>query len=195
MPPASQITLFVVAGILFLVTAFFTFMVVTYRQTKLIKASQPPMMAFILFGEILGGIRVIVAGLPITDATCTAGLWLAHMAFVFVFGALFIKTWRINAIINGAGLKRVRITSKDVLRLMLVVILFFSVYMALLTGIGKPQYSTIAVTVSNQTTHDVSSIHKRMNIAKACLVIIFCVSQCRCGVRSNTTSSIQHFSF
>ena len=71
------------------------------QKHKLIKAAQPIMIGCIIFGQILAAIKILVVALPINDFTCTFGLWIAHLAFVFVFGGLFVKTYRVHCIINA----------------------------------------------------------------------------------------------
>jgi ABC-type branched-subunit amino acid transport system substrate-binding protein len=123
-----------------------------YRTAKLIKASQPGMMCFILLGGIIGSIRVINTGLDITDSSCISGLWLGHLAFVLVFGGLLIKTWRVNKIINSTSLRRVKITASDVFKIMLGVLIMSIVYMCLLTWVGQPHQSALVLEESNHAT-------------------------------------------
>ena len=99
LPLGTQIAFYFLAAILWIVTIAFGFGLWYYRHSKLIKASQPIMLYFILVGQAFAAARVLNVGLPITDATCIAGHWMGHLAFFFVFGALFIKTWRVNKLV------------------------------------------------------------------------------------------------
>jgi uncharacterized membrane protein YjfL (UPF0719 family) len=74
-------------------SAFIIGMIIAYRHTKLVKASQPVITAAILLGELLGSIRCITSALVPTDGTCSARVWLGHLAYGMVFGALIMKTW------------------------------------------------------------------------------------------------------
>jgi len=65
--------LYAFAGVAYLVNLFFILMILYYQKTKLIKASQPQMLYFILFGGLLAVGRVIIGGVDITDASCTLG--------------------------------------------------------------------------------------------------------------------------
>jgi hypothetical protein len=123
-----------------------------YRDSKLIKASQGPLMWFIVLGEMFGGARVINAALEITDASCTAGIWMGHLAFFFVFGCLLLKSWRIDRLVNSKALKRVRITTWDVLKTFFGMLAVIIVYLVVLTFAGVPHQSSIKSTSSNQVT-------------------------------------------
>jgi hypothetical protein len=123
-----------------------------YRESKLIKASQGPVMYFIVLGEIFGGARVINAALDITDDTCIAGIWAGHLAFFLVFGCLFLKCWRIDRLVNSESLKRIRITTLDVLKILFGILTVVVIYLIILTLVGQPHQSSLTSTSSNQTT-------------------------------------------
>jgi hypothetical protein len=122
-----------------------------YRKHKLIVASQPKMMMLIMVGCLLAFARVINATAEITSATCTAGLWLAHSAFVIIFCTLTIKTWRVHKLLN-ASLKRVRFTEMDALRILFTIFLAFCVYMAFFTWFGEPHVSSMSSVEHNLKT-------------------------------------------
>jgi hypothetical protein len=148
----TRAVFFAIGAVNFLIVLIISGSLFTYRTTKLIKASQPGMMCFILLGGAIGSIRVINTGLDITDSSCISGLWLGHLSFVLVFGGLLIKTWRVNRIINSISLKRVKITASDVFKMMLVVLAFAVIYMSLLTWVGLPHQSALTIEKSNHAT-------------------------------------------
>ena len=122
-----------------------------YRQKKLIKASQPIMLITILAGVFFAGGRVLNAALPITTPSCVVGLWLGHFAFVFVFGGLFLKTWRVYCLVCQAY-KKVKITNNDISRRMALIVAIATGYMLLLTFIGQPREGNLSTVVANQQT-------------------------------------------
>eukprot|EP01041_Mallomonas_annulata_P007551 gene7551-15479_t len=71
------------------------------KDTRLIKATQPNMMKIVLVDGALAGLRVLLANADIIAAQCVVGKWLAYMSFARVFGALIIKTWRVDAVVNS----------------------------------------------------------------------------------------------
>ena len=73
------------------VTCSFIIMILRYLKHKSISASQPKMSMLIFVGGILIAGRVFNAALRISDEPCAAGMWLGHLGFALIFGALFIK--------------------------------------------------------------------------------------------------------
>lgn len=70
--------------------------------------------------------------------TLKIGLWLGHLAFTFVFGGLFLKTWRVNRIINNTAFRRISITNYDILRIWLELMACVVAYLLILTFVGRP---------------------------------------------------------
>lgn len=159
-PPAQEIVLdpgvvgllLALAVIALLVTGGFATFVAMRSSEKIIKASQPNMLYLILVGCALGAGKVIVGAVPITTGTCIAGLWLGHLAFWFVFAVLFAKTWRIHSILNGGAFKRKRVTEKQTLAQIAVVLGGVLAYMVLLTVLGQPHRADFATEAHNQRT-------------------------------------------
>ena len=151
-PAGLQVFMYVMGVLVVVSVSAVAALVVVFRATKLIKASQPGMLHCILLGGAVAGGRVICGGLPLTDASCAAQMWTGHLSFGLVFGALFIKTWRVHRIINQKGLKRIKITELDVLVRMGVVMAFLVLYLGVAHGVGRLQSSVASSTVSNQTT-------------------------------------------
>ena len=108
------------------------------RHSKLVKASQPIMMSIVLLGEFMAFIRVIFGGEHPSPASCSSQFWLGHLAYVLVFDALTIKTWRVFKIISNKSLKRVKISNLDVLRITLMLISFFLVFLIIIQAGAIP---------------------------------------------------------
>jgi hypothetical protein len=176
--PELRALLIAFGAILWVMAISSTVFLFLYRNTKLIKASQGPIMWFIVLGEFFGGARVINAALDITDATCQAGIWMGHLAFFFVFGVLFLKTWRVDRLVNSKSLKRVKITTTDVLKMLFVIQLVVVIYLFVLTYVGNPHRSYVSHTSSNQTTHELRcsfeepAIHTALFAIEAVILIV-----------------------
>ena len=119
------------------VIGYYIWMVVLFRQVRILKASQPAMLLFVLAGGLTACARVTVATIDATPQTCTAGLWLAHLSFFLVFGSITLKTWRIGLLMNS-GLRRTQFTKFDVYRVVLCACTMIVTYLVLLTVIGRP---------------------------------------------------------
>lgn len=152
---AERAVLFFFAAAVFVGVGFTGFVIISHRNAKLVKASQPSMLYFILIGQVLAGIRIVIAALPITDGSCIAGLWFGHLAFALVFGTFLVKTWRVHKIVNNKSLRRIKITTTQVNLMVLAGVFFLVLYLIILTVVGNPHKSAHSSTVSNQTTREI----------------------------------------
>ena len=153
-PSIAVVTFFVVigaAGITYII--FIAVTLITHRKTKLVKASQPPMMVIILLGQLFSYIRVIIGANHPTPTVCMNQFWFGHLAFIFVFGSMTIKTWRVYKIISNNSLKRVKISNWDVLKLVMSLIALGIVYIIIVQTVGRSMVSEVVVTVANQSTY------------------------------------------
>eukprot|EP01036_Dinobryon_divergens_P036731 gene36731-47884_t len=140
MGEVSRIGLRVGGAVALVVILGFWIVMELCKDTRLIKATQPNMMKIVLVGGALACIRVLLATVDITDAQCVAGKWLAHMSFALVFGALIIKTWRVDAVVNS-GFRKVRVTGDQVQRVLGACLLMFCLYLFGDTMYGEPHRS------------------------------------------------------
>jgi hypothetical protein len=155
------------------------FVIVTYFiNSKLIKASQPFMLYLMLVGEVIGSGKIAFVAADITTDTCIGGLWTGHLGYALVFGSLFLKTWRVNRIINNASLKRVKISSWDMILYSAIMIVAIVVYMIIFTVVGKPHESAIVTRIRNQTTYytrcayEYDQFHLALFIAEGVLLVM-----------------------
>lgn len=141
------------------------------RNSKLMKASQPPMVAIVLLGEILAFIRVFFGGEHPTPEICIKHFWYGHLAFVMVFGGLSFKTWRVYKIISNTSLKRVRISAFDVLRRTLILISFTVVYIIIVQTVAVSTIKETHITISNQSTYHIDCHFKYHQLETALYVL------------------------
>ena len=125
-----------------------------HRDTQLIKSSQPPMMAMVLTGEALLSVRIILSSIVNLDTKgsdwlCVSHLWFGHLGVCMVFGGLFLKMWRVDKIINTKSLKRVKISNNFILLMGCAATGAICVYLAIVTGFGKPSVHMNISTVKN----------------------------------------------
>ena len=147
------------------------------RHSKLVKASQPHMVAIVLIGEVLAFIRVFFGGEHPDPSSCMSMFWYGHLSYWIVFGALTIKTWRVYKIISNTSLKRVKITTWDVLRRTMILISFAIVYLVIVHTVAVPELHEKVVTVSNQSTFHIECGFKfpqfeiTLYVMEACLLV------------------------
>ena len=150
-PPPLKGFLLAIAAFTF-VTAMFiiTVLYVVKAQTRLVKASQPAMMMYILVGVIFAAIRIALAGFDPTDGLCHVDIWSGHLAFAGVFFAMILKAWRVHKIVLG-GLRRVKITSFQVMCYNTVLISIVAIILVIYSAIGHPhvEYVTVPMITGN----------------------------------------------
>lgn len=112
----------VMAGLIILASAIFAFWTRYYRNSRVVKASQPFFLNIICFGTLLMGSAIIplsfdeeIVSKQSCSAACMAVPWLLSVGFAFSFAALFSKTWRVNRIFHNPAMTRVKITIFNVL--------------------------------------------------------------------------------
>lgn len=134
--------------------AIFFILIFRYRRSRLIKASQPSMIYIIHLGCLFGGMRTIVGGMLVNDASCTAAFWTGHLAFGLTFSSLLVKTWRVHRVVNNKSLKRVKITGNTITGITCTVIFCLCCYLLITTVVGKPHLSYLSSEFSNQITRN-----------------------------------------
>ena len=174
---AARGFLYAMAALSLAVNIFFLYIVFKFEHSKLIKASQPGMLYLILLGGIFTAGRVINGALDITDGSCISGLWLGHIGFILGFGSLFVKTWRVDRIVNNKTMKRVTILESYVLKLVGGIVAFTTVYLIILSTVGQPhkveilEYAHNHLDIRLKCGFSHSIIHTILFVLEALLVI------------------------
>eukprot|EP01036_Dinobryon_divergens_P035877 gene35877-46574_t len=140
MGDASRVGLRVGGAMALFLVMIFVIIIQLCADTKLVKASQPMMMKSVLLGATLACIRVILATVDVNDAVCVAGKWLGHMSFALAFGALIMKIWRVDAVVNS-GFRKVKVTARQVEYMLLFCLFVFSLYLLADTLYSQPHLS------------------------------------------------------
>jgi len=105
------------ASILFVVWVY------VWRDSRVVKASQPGFLVMTCVGTITMGSAIFPLGIDDRiasqrgcDIACTSWVWLLPIGFCIVFSALFSKIWRLNMLIRHArSFKRLKVGATDVL--------------------------------------------------------------------------------
>jgi basic membrane lipoprotein Med (substrate-binding protein (PBP1-ABC) superfamily) len=114
------------AAITLLLSIVCCFFIVIYRNYLPVRLSSP-----VFLGILTGGTALMAAWLlvlasasargHITDSLCETTPWVGGIAFASAFGALCAKVWRVSVLLNNKKLKKVRVTTVMVARLMIIV--------------------------------------------------------------------------
>jgi hypothetical protein len=129
-------------------TAFYT----NYRHMKSIHNAQYKVILVTTLAAFFSGLRVMMSALETNMVTCTTRLWFEHMAFRMMFGTLMLKLWRIHAIINTIGIKRMKIKENDLMYYIAghnIAVLLAMLIITAGDGISVEKYTTVS---ANQAT-------------------------------------------
>ncbi|XP_072030306.1 gamma-aminobutyric acid type B receptor subunit 2-like [Amphiura filiformis] len=133
----SYIIICITAGIGILVAGFFLGFNLKFRTQRTVKMSSPNLNNFIIVGNILIYLSVIVGGLDnnivsfrTLEAACQMRAWLLSTGFVLAFGSMFSKTWRVYRVAALKTPKRKVITDNH---LFIMVLVLFCVDVLVLT--------------------------------------------------------------
>lgn len=184
MPALFKNVLFSLSCILFVLLLFFGFVLVRYRTTRLLRASQIPMMWIVLLSTVYACIRIISAAIDNSSSgICRTHFWTGHLAFTGVI-ALFAKTLRVHLIVNSK-MKKVKISSNQVLAFTIILIAVMIVYMLVLTGVDTAFFEAILfedpITGQNIYTFVCTQNHLSLNYvlyAYEALVLLLSLKVC-----------------
>ncbi|KAJ3416753.1 Metabotropic GABA-B receptor subtype 2, isoform C [Chytridiales sp. JEL 0842] len=88
------LTLCIVGYLLALASATF---IITFRQQRHVRAASPPFCLIIILGTVCAFTSSLLNGLePLSTMMCEAQQYLELLAYVLVYGAIMIKTYRIH---------------------------------------------------------------------------------------------------
>ena len=165
---------------LFLVVLF-----IVYRNHKILKASQLPILWIILGSMCAGSIRIIasyLSGFSVTPSICLLRYWSGHISFIGLVALLFMNL-RVFTIVN-AGLKKVKFPVQRVIYYTFGVSGVMVLYMALVSGLDKQivvETSTVAITGQQTFYYDCQSGHMASDaVLYACEGVILLLNGLLC---------------
>ncbi|KAL5235852.1 hypothetical protein ACI65C_003262 [Semiaphis heraclei] len=137
----------VIIGCLPLVV-FFTW---KYGHLKVVRAASPALLRVIALGAFFIYATMIVMYPKPNVITCIARVWLREMGFSLTYGALMLKTWRISVIFRVRSAKVVKITDKDLLKRLGLMMAVVGLIMLIRTLVNPP-YVIVGKTADNLKT-------------------------------------------
>eukprot|EP00026_Physarum_polycephalum_P004561 Phypoly_transcript_04583.p1 GENE.Phypoly_transcript_04583~~Phypoly_transcript_04583.p1 ORF type:complete len:706 (-),score=69.02 Phypoly_transcript_04583:30-1877(-) len=130
---ALGITLGIILGISIIISIF-AFLILMFRKQSFAEKS-PLFCGIIIIGTIFAYIGALTLLPAATDNLCMSFPWLVGIGFTFVFGCLFLKTWRVYHIIDTSmKMERVKITNFYIIRLVGVALLIEVIFMIVWTA-------------------------------------------------------------
>jgi hypothetical protein len=142
--------LFVMAGLIAILVIIFFVFTVAYRNTKVIKASQPPLLYCILLGGLVAGARTMLGGLNKTDSVCVGEFWFGHLAFTTMIGSLFVKSYRVHCIVNTKTIRKVTFSAMDAVKMLAGIQLATVIFLSVCIIFGEPHLRNEREISSNQ---------------------------------------------
>jgi hypothetical protein len=142
----------VLGALVIFVAVVFLILTIRFRNLADIQNSQEYLLYCILIGGLLAGGRVINAALPLSDSTCVAGFWLGNLSFWFAVMSFLLKSWRVSRLLAIRSIKRVRITTGQIMGYMFLSVLFVVGLLVILTVVGQPHYQEKVTENANQET-------------------------------------------
>jgi len=144
----------------------FAFCLFWYRSHKVVRFAQIEFLCMIIVGAILITFSLVPLSyddfginyyslddvlnlgieIPMLNSACALVPWLYVTGFSLEFSALFAKVWRLKKICISRQIKRIRITFKDTVPILLASILCGWLLCALWTGIAPLHWERFAVT-------------------------------------------------
>jgi hypothetical protein len=106
-----------------LLSLLFFILTIRFREIAEVQNSQEYLLYCILFGGLMAGGRVINSALSLSDNSCVAGFWSSNLSFWFVM-AFFLKSWRVNQLLAIKSIRRVRITTTQIMSYMFLSVVF-----------------------------------------------------------------------
>jgi len=170
---------FVLCGFCLLLVIVFAILTIMFRSVKVIRANRR-MFLQLYFGGTFCSVRTFLIGLAVTDSTCIADLWMGHLTFLFLYGALIRQIW-IGLLLSSRQIEtrkgrkndnEIRLkssSSKSILpeygtsqhstwdsilrNLMAYASLVITAYLFIATYVGIPHRSSLTSYLNLETTH------------------------------------------
>ena len=138
-------------GLILLATLGFATWTILYRNSRVVKASQPPFLLLLCFGIAIMALSMVPYSLEHvdiehTDVTCYAMVYTLTIGFGLTFSALFAKTFRVNAIVHSSvTFRRVQISFRDYVYPVVIMFAINVLLLVLLTVFGTIEYGFKAI--------------------------------------------------
>eukprot|EP00947_MAST-08B_sp_MAST-8B-sp1_P001933 g1933.t1 len=139
---AVYIAMAIFAGLGILTSLIFISLSYKYGRAHVMRFSQPIFVRMILGSSILSYASIFFNSNKITSSDlCNLSIWLGHLGFVIFFSALFAKTWRLHKLFNNKHLRKVRMTVKDVVKVVAALVSVSLVILLVMTisGAADPE--------------------------------------------------------
>ena len=123
-----------------LVVVWVTGMVYRHRKRRVIVYSQLEFLYLLLAGALTISIGALLKGLPPTDASCVAEMWLINIGYSFELVPLIVKVAAVNRMMNAARrFRRVSINIKSLFGPVFAILVLVVAAMTVWTLVDPPR--------------------------------------------------------
>eukprot|EP00121_Abeoforma_whisleri_P015211 Awhi_evm1s14021 len=173
-----RISWLVITGISIVLTIILFAVFASYRDMLIVKTSTPIMMGFMALGAVVSICSLIPYNvLPVpTGLSCTLFYWLQHCGWALAFGAVLLKTHRLNLIFNqqlkGKKEAKVNLLDKQLVMYLMVIVFMVLCYLAIWTGVSTPTIEESVILSKEFGTGDLVITKCKANWFQYSLVIV-----------------------
>jgi len=129
-----------VACLFFLISCALLVWIYKNQKDSVVKFASPRFLYIIVMGAIIGYLSIVNWTVKPSSIICLVPWWLMGIAFIFIFGALFAKTYRLVKLFGALTIKQQKITDWKLLPVVLILLFFEIIILTLWTFIDPPTY-------------------------------------------------------
>jgi hypothetical protein len=165
-----------------------------YRRRRLVKMSQPLLSSMSALGCICGSIRVILATQNLSNESCAAEMWTAHLGFLCIFSPILVRIARVYLV--TAALRRKKLKEESFLLCALMIVSLGCVILVVISTSTHPHVTLVTIE-DNQFQY---ILEPKCDIAKrewflalfSFEGLILLIGVCGCYAIRNVNSTICH---
>ena len=141
-------------GIIISLVCIFTIFIIWFRKTRTIRFASPAFLIATNIGALLYAFSPLLLTYTSkwSNNLCLSHTWTQGVGFALLFGALFVKMYRVHRLFNNKKLKRIHMRDLDVGRLLGYVVVCEIVLLLIITYIFPPESELIRDIIPSLTT-------------------------------------------
>jgi hypothetical protein len=195
MPPSNQLVLRILSGVGLFSCAVVVLIISLFSSRRLVKMSQPALANVKKFGIFLGFVRVLLASFEVSSGVCTSILWLEHLSFQLIFATVTVRCWRVYLV--AASMKRMKVTDRRCLILILGCVLLMALLLAIYTSIWGGDNVILATVTENQFEYIQERVCYHASpsfvfVLNALDLLVLCTGLAFCWLIRNVNSAVSN---
>jgi hypothetical protein len=135
---AAGLAMTIITGVMVLVVTASFITIFVKREHFVVKASSFVFTGMIMGGLVLGSFTVFTFIGRMAAWQCVLRIWFAEFGFIFVFGCLFLKNWRIYRIFTNKKMRVRVVKDSQLFKIFSILLAFEAALCALWTALDYP---------------------------------------------------------